>query len=163
MGVAFALAAPAQPETLADIRPGARVKAEGVFPPGAMVLSADKLRIRNSDDDDFELSGEITRLHAETLAFRIHGVWVLPTGDDLTRRDLKRVERLQVGDWVKVEGEWNDRRHLVADSIERLRDTDETVVEGVVRHVDRIGGGAEIDLGGVQLGVTKQTQIRGPR
>jgi hypothetical protein len=162
--LALPSAIPAGAETLPDIRRGTRIKAEGVFPAGEMVLDTAKLRIRDSDDDDFELSGMITRLHAETIAFRVHGVWVLPTGDDLSRRDLRRVERLEVGDWVKVEGEWNDRMHLVADSVEPLHGEQETAVEGIVQHVDRLrDGSAEVDLGGVQLGLSPKTRIRGPK
>ncbi len=160
-----AIAGTALGEDLTDLEVGTRIKAKGVFAPRETTMHVEKLQFRESDDDDFEFSGRITGLHSETLAFRLESIWIVPTGDDISRRDLRRIERLQLGDYVKVEGEWNAQKHLVADSVERQPAAKrETSIEGVIEEI-RPGteSGAHAVLGGVDLLISVNTPIKGTK
>ena len=111
-----------------------RVKVRGVFDSNAVV--AESVRRKDPADDDLEVVGRVEARDGSDR-IRLHGVWVAIDEEELDRRSRIWLRRLAAGDWVRVEGEWQEGGAFVADTVERPgRKRRVDAVEGLVRALD---------------------------
>lgn len=95
-----------------------RIKVKGEF--SAQKIRALSIHLKDAADRDFEIVGRVEALDDEGR-IRVHGIWAEIGEDELSRRARQQWRRLEVGDWVKVEGDWSKDGALVADAFERPR------------------------------------------
>ncbi len=140
---------------------GLRVKAKGLFSPDG-ILHAEKLTLKNSIDDDVELSGPIEFVRADENVFGIHGIRI--DGQELMADDGgPLVHELVAGEWVKVEGMPADGRSLEADKLERLTEGDRNdELEGIIERLEELPDGeVRVLVGNVAVVVTGNTRLKG--
>lgn len=129
LGALFAVEAAASP----PLMDGQRVKIRGDFA-GQRVI-AKTIDQKDAEDRDLEIVGRVESLDGDGR-IQIHGAWAVVEEDELSRRARQWVHRLEPGDWVKVEGAWQNSGELWVDSVERPRKKGRVdTVEGLVRQV----------------------------
>lgn len=121
------------------LEPGLRVKVRGTFSPDG-TLAASRISVRDSSDDDAEVTGPVVALDRGSGRFRLHGFTIVPTRKLLDRGSGLAVGDLENGLWVKAEGRL-DREGaalvLEADALEDVPDADrETEIEGIIDGVE---------------------------
>ncbi len=125
----------------ADLLPGVRVQAEGIFAVGRLV--ADEVKLIDAGDDDCELAGPLERFDTGAGGIAVLGRWVAVSGPGartlklIDGHDHFRLEDLHTGEWVRVHVDMVDGKR-VASKIERLRDEEdqEIEIEGLIGNVE---------------------------
>jgi arylsulfatase A-like enzyme len=150
-----------RPESF-GLAPGMRVKVDGLFVSDGS-LHADKVRIKDPSDDDVEVSGVIAAIDDDREEFELK-----PFRVELHRKLRGELgdrlpEDLQVGSWVKVEGDVEDDGKLEADKLERLAEDDREVeLEGIVAGIEAVDDDeVRLLIGGARVVVTDDTRIKG--
>ncbi len=155
--------APDRPE-VRGLQAGMRVKVAGSFGADG-ILAAEKVSIRESGDDDLEISGPVSRHDPETGEFDVH-VLRVAFGDSLRGPEARAVrDRIRDGVWVKVEGEAADGNRLLADKLEFLEPGDRTTqLEGIIRRVEPGASDAvSLKIGEVAVLLGADTRVKGSR
>ncbi len=137
----------------ADLRPGSRVQAEGIFASGRLV--ADEVKLIAPGDDDCELAGPLEFLDTQAGALGVLGRRVQVPLSGPALRELKlvdgthhfRLDELHQGEWVRVHADKKGGVR-VASKIERIRDKEghEIEIEGLIGTVGVSGEHAWIEL-----------------
>ncbi|RMD84088.1 MAG: hypothetical protein D6815_04915 [Candidatus Dadabacteria bacterium] len=125
-----------------EVRPGARVQAEGMFAAGRFV--ADEVKVVEPGDRDCELAGPIEWISPNRDFLRVLGYRVVLPAEGPALAALKLLDgnrhfslaELEPTEWVRVQG-MPEGRSFVATKIERLRDPEqhEIEIEGVAGHL----------------------------
>ena len=121
----------------APLEEQSRVKVRGHFEAGQ--VSATAVRRKDADDRDLEVVGQIQALDPEAR-LQVHGFWIELDLDRFDRRTRRWVARLEVGDWIKVEGDWEPEGEFLVDTLERPRGkARRDAVEGIVDGLRQLG------------------------
>ncbi len=133
---------------------GMRIKVKGTLAADGS-FEARKLGAKDAADRDLELTGPVASLEAD--GFRVNGVKVVVDEGELDRRGRRVAEKLEPGDWVKVEGEPQGGA-LLADHLQRLRKPEKLpAVEGPLEAVESEASGAWLlRLGSIPVRIAKE-------
>lgn len=150
-----------RPETF-GLQQGMRIKVKGWFGPDGTML-AEKISIREANDDDVEVSGPVADVDAGSRRFSLHTYRVVPTDKLEGRKDGEVLNTLREGEWVKAEGDLETGTRLLADKLERLEPDDrDTEIEAIVQEVTPVGPEqVRLVLANTVVIVTDETRIKG--
>ncbi len=152
---------PGRPETF-GLQPGMRLKVKGLYDDEGRLI-AYKVSLRDSDDDDVEVSGRVSRLAGDRKAFHLGPFRVVPSRRLRDDRGGALLTTLQDGDWVKAEGDISTERTLVADKIIALEEGDrETELEGILQAIQGVSAQSALGtIGSARVVINDDTRIRG--
>ena len=153
--------APDRPETFGLV-PGMRVKAKGWFEQDGS-LSARKVSVKDGSDEDFELSGPVSRIDRPSREFNVYGFRVLPMKQLRGPEGEAVLGMLEEGAWVKVEGHASTGMTLLADKLELLSPGDrQTELEGIIESIEPGSRDtAAARIGNVTVRLSGDTRIKG--
>jgi arylsulfatase A-like enzyme len=150
-----------RPETF-GLQAGMRIKVKGWFGPDGS-LSADKVTVKDANDDDLEVSGPVSELDDASKEFKVHVYRVVPTRKLLGREGGAILQEVQDGQWVKAEGDVSTGTTLLADKLEWLAPGDrKTELEGIVQQIEGVSGtSARAVVGNTTVIVSSDTRFKG--
>ena len=158
IGLLFCVAAPlagaASPSWDEVLAVGMRIKVKGTLAADGS-FEAQKLGAKDAAARDVELTGPVALLESD--GFRVNGTKVVIDEDELDRRGRRVAEKLEPGDWVKVEGHPRGGA-ILADDLKRLRKPEKlAAVEGLVEEVETDeSGGWRIQLGSIPVRISEE-------
>ncbi len=138
------------------LRPGVRVKV--VLDPSFDRL-AKKISVKDSSDQDLELSGTVASLlTGQSLEILGYSVRL-----DQLVKGRALLPELGVGSWIKVEGDLEAKNLVFADKLELLGEDDRmSEVEGIITKTEKTSSlSGNIWLGEMPIRVTEDTRVKG--
>ena len=143
------------------LQEGMRIKAKGLLEQGGVIHAA-KLSLRDAGDRDVEVSGPITAVQLQTQSFDVLGFRV--DSSLLMESDGSPVlPALDVGDWVKVEGDAEGEKKMKADDIELLSPRErKREVEGIIGAIAPVSEETVVfRIGGMPVRAPRDTRVKG--
>lgn len=160
LGIALVALLAVEASASTRLREEQRVKVRGQF--AAQRVQAESVRLKDAEDRDLEIVGRVEALD-DAGRIRIHGIWAVVEERELDRRARQWFRRLEAGDWIKVEGDWQPSGRFVVDSMERpKRERRVDAVEGMVWDLtSNPGGGTGFRVGPFSVDSASTTSWRG--